>query len=201
MKQISISALSLTLALLLASCSTPEPKKKPRHYSEETLDFFNKVETTNSRIREVQVQERPTVNSRRDDLDSFEKIENVKIDSMPSQYSSNNNSSESSAPRNTEVRNESYKLPSPTAPIKQMTENERQQKANNQLFEGKSNESLVEIEQHVSYYCMNKKNVARFKNSPELCQRYTHAVLNRCIPNKKVVNRNNVACVLKYLKR
>jgi len=200
MKKISIGVLSLTLLLLLASCSTPEPKKRPRHYSEETLDFFNKVETTNSRIREVQVQERPTVNSRRDDLDSFEKIENVKIDSMPSQYSSSN-SFESSAPQNTEARNESYKLPSPTAPIKQMTENEKQQKANGQLFEGKSNESLVEIEQHVSYYCMNKKNVARFKNSPELCQRYTHAVLNRCIPNKKTVNRNSVACVLKYLKR
>lgn len=183
MKQISIGAFSLMLALFLASCSTPEPKKK-RHYSEETLDFFNKVETTNSRIREVQVQERPAENNRRDDLNSFERIENVKIDSMPSPSSS----FESSTPRN-------------TAPVQQMSENKRPEKANNQLFEGKSNESLVEIEQHVSYYCMNKKNVARFKNSPELCQRYTHAVLNRCIPNKKAVNRNSVACVLKYLKR
>lgn len=196
MKQISIGAFSLMLALFLASCSTPEPKKK-RHYSEETLDFFNKVETTNSRIREVQVQERPAENNRRDDLNSFERIENVKIDSMPSPSSS----FESSTPRNTEIRNESYKIPSPTVPVQQMSENKRPEKANNQLFEGKSNESLVEIEQHVSYYCMNNKNVARFKNSPELCQRYTHAVLNRCIANKKAVNRNSVACVLKYLKR
>lgn len=180
----------LCLFILSACSTTPEPKKKSRHYSEETLDFFNKVETTNTRIREVQVEQRPTPNKRSDNLDSFESIENVRIDSMPAQQTT----------REVE-RTESYTPPVKNPPIQQMSENERQKTTNNQIFAITSNESLVEIEQHVSYYCMNKKNIARFKNSPELCQRYTNAVLAKCIPNKKVVNRNNVACVLKYLKR
>lgn len=173
----------IIFVIFIASCSSNEVKKSNKQYSKETLDFFNKIEISNSRIKQIELND--PVQNRKDDIDPSEELKNIKIDPEI-----NYSEPTKEIPDTTTQQNN-------TQGDRHQNKSSASQKSDNVTYT--SNESLIEIQQHLAYYCMNAKTLNRFRGSVDACENHAKQVLASCLQNSKTASRATVNCVLKKL--
>lgn len=191
--KINSTLLAIVLFTLFSCSHQEEVVEAPKAYSRETNDFFNRIENSRSnsfgnRIYSIENDSNKERVKRNDSVDSRESLENVVIErrALPN-YESPSNTDHSYGKRSTNpppVAAERMKKPAPLK--KDIPE--------------KLSDSAIEIEQLMSYHCMDKRKLSRFNNDQNLCNDYTQRVLKSCT-NNKTINRQTVACVSSKLKK
>lgn len=159
------------IATFVSACSTTKeqtPIDEKKYYSNDTLDFFNRIEQTKSNSFNNSRQ----APRRNDDLDDSERLEGIVIDRNPPPVS---------------------RRTIPVAPTQRVI-------IPKQVIPESSNESLIEIQQHLSYYCMESKNLRRFNYSQNQCEAFGQRTLEACKKSTGAINKKAVDCVVKKLK-
>lgn len=193
---------ALSVIALASSCSHQEEKApQEKVYSQETNDFFDRIEksknnTFRNRVYNIENNSIREREGRNDNINSNESLENLVIQKTPTRYQPDSRPPK----RRAEIQESNKKLIDPQAPERAAYRlpKPEQIKAPTAL---ETNEAVIEIEQITTYFCMDKKKLVRFNNDQTTCENYTLKVLKTCMNGNKKVSKSTANCVSTKLKK